>query len=185
MRWQSHRRRHLQFSVRLHGANGIATPAGRRLGYYFLKSSMRSRWGPGPTQPGESFEMATPRAGCAGLGSHCHVLQFSWHRGAAPWDTEGPRLCDYCTARGRSHLRRTCGADVCPRLDRSRARVDGLREKRSFDIGSEVKQRDVLYELDWQPYEAAVERRETTSNRARRMWNSPDGKSGRAEHFSG
>jgi len=39
-----------------------------------------------------------------------------------------------------------------------RARVDGFIEKRSFDIGSDVKAGDVLYELDRQPYEAAVEK---------------------------
>src|SRR5579872_2859691 len=39
-----------------------------------------------------------------------------------------------------------------------RARVDGFNEKRSLEIGTDVKQGDVLYELDRQPYEAAVEK---------------------------
>jgi membrane fusion protein (multidrug efflux system) len=52
------------------------------------------------------------------------------------------------------------------RVAEVRARVDGIVHKRLFTEGSEVKEGDVLYEIDPAPYEAALNGAEATLARA-------------------
>ena len=71
-----------------------------------------------------------------------------------PPDVSVIRLAGEHVATYRSYPARTYARD----LVEVRGRVDGYIERRTFDIGSDVRAGQVLYVLDVRPYEAEVER---------------------------
>jgi len=64
-------------------------------------------------------------------------------------DVQGEDVATY-----REYPARTYARDLVD----MRGRVDGYIERRTFDIGSDVRAGQVLYVLDVRPYEAEVER---------------------------